>query len=149
MNAQVNKQPSLAEPEELALLCDFLESHLNALYAVSRVLSRSLDFKETLREVLNVLHQLGGLCYGMFCLVDEETGDLLVTALQGEDAQPFESIRYRPGEGVVGTILMRGEPWILPRLGDEPRFLDRLRVFKPELPFIGVPVRIGEEGRRP
>ncbi len=145
MNAQVNKQPSLAEPEELALLCDFLESHLNALYAVSRVLSRSLDFKETLREVLNVLHQLGGLCYGMFCLVDEETGDLLVTALQGEDAQPFESIRYRPGEGVVGTILMRGEPWILPRLGDEPRFLDRLRVFKPELPFIGVPVRIGEE----
>jgi Nif-specific regulatory protein len=129
---------------ELQAVTGLLEGHLNALYAVSRVLSRSLDLMQTLREVLEVLHDLGGLSHGMVCLVDEDSGDLLVTALHGKDAAPFESVRYRPGEGVVGTILKRGEPWVLPRLGDEPRFLDRLRVFQPHLPFIGAPIRIGD-----
>ena len=56
-----------------------------------------------------LLHRLGGLETAMFCLVDEGTGDLLVSALHSGDATAFESIRYRPGEGVVGTILIRGE----------------------------------------
>jgi Nif-specific regulatory protein len=123
---------------------ELLEGQLNALYAVSRVLSRSLNFRLTLREVLKLLHELGGLCYGMVCLVDAESGDLYLSALHGDDARPFERVRYRPGEGVVGTILTRDEPWILPRVGDEPRFLDRLGVYNPDLPFIGVPIRIGE-----
>jgi Nif-specific regulatory protein len=37
---------------------------LAALYAVSRVLSRSLDFNETLRDVLRVLHDEAGLARG-------------------------------------------------------------------------------------
>ena len=59
---------------------------------------------------------------------------------------PFEAVRYRPGEGVIGRILERNETWILPRVGDETRFLDRLGVYNPDLPFIGVPIRIGAEG---
>ncbi len=144
MDTGTQTNPQLPDIDELVVMCDLLESHLNALYAVSRVLSRSLESKETLREVLNVLHKTGGICHGMFCLVDEETGDLQVTAIHGGDADPFESVRYRPGEGVVGTILKHDEPWIVPRLGDEPKFLDRLHVFQPELPFIGVPIHIGD-----
>lgn len=120
-----------------------LEAQLNALYAVSRILSRSLNFKETLREVLIVLHDIGDLRYGMVCLVDQDSGDLSVSALHGGDAAPFETVRYRPGEGVVGRILMRDEPWVLPRIADESRFLDRLGIYHPNLPFIGVPIRIG------
>ena len=93
MERRVSTQLSLEAPDDLPLLCGVLEAHLNALYAVSRVLSRSLDFKQTLREVLEVLQQLGGLSHGMFCLVDGDTGDLLVSALYGEDAGPFESDR--------------------------------------------------------
>lgn len=145
MNGQHDIRSTAIDLEEMTILCDLLEGHLNALYAVSRVLSRSLDFTETLREVLRVLHQLGGLSHGMFCLVHEDTGDLLVSALHGDDAAPFESVRYRPGEGIVGTILERDEPWVMPRLGDEPKFLDRLRVFDPDLPMIGVPIHIGDD----
>ncbi len=130
--------------DDKAPVSELLEAQLNALYAVSRVLSRSLNFKQTLREVLKVLHELGGLAFGMVCLVDPDTGDLYVSAMHGDDARPFEKVRYRPGEGVVGTILMRDEPWILPKIGDEPRFLDRLGVYNPDLSFIGVPIRIGE-----
>ena len=123
-----------------------LEAQLETLFEVSRVLSRSLDLRSTLREVLKTLHERGRLTLGMVCLVDEETGELLLSALHDAVAEPFEKTRYRPGEGVIGRILERNEPWIVPRLGDEPRFLDRLNLYDHALPFIGVPIRIGEEG---
>lgn len=122
---------------------ELLQGQLNALYGVSRVLSRSLNLYETLREVLKVIHELGGFGHGMVCLVDQESGDLRVSALHGDDVRPFETVLYSPGEGVVGTILMRDQPWVVPCPADEPRFLDRLRVYDPHRPFIGVPIRAG------
>ena len=142
---EANKCSPGAGGDHVFALGELLEGQLNALYAVSRVLSRSLDLEQTLHSVLKVLHRLGDLEASIFCLVDDDSGNLLVSALQGDDPQPFESVRYRPGEGIVGTVLARGEPWVLPRLGDEPRFLDRLGVFRRELPLIGVPIRIGDE----
>jgi Nif-specific regulatory protein len=38
-------------------------------------------------------------------------------------------------------VLERGEQVVLPRIADEPRFLNRLRLYDRELPFIGVPIR--------
>jgi Nif-specific regulatory protein len=110
------------------------------------VLSRSLNLNQTLREVLEVLHRRGRLSKGMVSLVDEETGDLLVAALHEDGVAPFESVRYQPGEGVLGRILERNEPWVVSRVTDEPRFLDKLRIYDPQLPFIGVPIRIGDGG---
>ena len=124
---------------------DLLEAQLAALFDVSRVLSRSLELRDTLREVLRTLHEHKRMCLGLVSLLDADSGDLLISALHNDDAAPFEKIRYRPGEGVIGYILETNERWILPRLGDEPRFLDRLNMFDPELPFIGVPIRIGED----
>jgi Nif-specific regulatory protein len=123
-----------------------LEEQLGALYEVSSVLSRSLNLRETLCEVLKVLNDRSRLHYGMVCLVDGESGELLVSALHDAQALPVESVRYRPGEGVIGRILEHNETWILPRVGDEPRFLGRLNIYDQDLPFIGVPIRIGEEG---
>ena len=125
---------------------DLLESQLAALFEVSSVLSRSLKLSQTLREVLEVLHQHGRLSKGMVSLVDRETGDLLVSALHENGVAPFESVRYQPGEGVIGRILERNRPWVVSRVEDEPHFLDKLGIYDPKLPFIGVPIRIGEEG---
>jgi Nif-specific regulatory protein len=123
-----------------------LKAQLSALYEVSSVLSRSLNLRETLCEVLRVLHERNRLHYGLVCLMDAETGELLVSALHNAQPMPFASVRYRSGEGVIGRILECNETWIVPRLGDEPRFLDRLNLYDRDLPFIGVPIRIGEEG---
>jgi Nif-specific regulatory protein len=130
----------LAESKRRTLL----ESHLNALFEVSRVLSRSLDLRQTLQEVLQDLHELGQLSYGTVSLVESETGDLLVTALHDAGRNAPLAVRYRPGEGLLGTILTRDEPWIIPCLAEEPLFLDRLGLYEPKLPFIGVPIRAGE-----
>ncbi len=124
---------------------EILEEQLNTLYEVSQVLSRSLDLRETLAEVLSLLHDRGGLSYGMVSLVDTESGELQINALHQGGIRPLEKVRYQPGEGVVGTILAEGQTRIVQRLADEPRFQDKLNLYDPELPFIGVPIRVGRE----
>jgi|GEM_PF-2006535 len=125
---------------------DLLEAQLAALFEVSSVLSRSLDLSRTLRAVLEVLHQQGRMSKSMVSLVDQDTGELMISALYENKVAPFAAVRYRSGEGVIGTILARNRPWIVPRVADEPRFLDKLGVYDPQLPFIGVPIRVGTEG---
>ncbi len=120
-----------------------MESELESLYQVSQVLSRSLDFRQTLTELLRTLNDSGNMHHGMICLLDEQSGDLLVSALH-ENPVPFNTIRYKPGEGVLGTILESGEPLVVQRISDEDRFLDRLGVYDRELPSIGVPIPIGD-----
>ncbi len=124
---------------------DLLETQLAALFEVSSVLSRSLNLSQTLREVIEVLHQRGRLSKGMVSLVDHETGDLLVSALHEDGVAPFESVRYQPGEGIVGRIVERNQPWVVSRVAEEPHFLDKLGLYDPQLPFIGVPIRVGEQ----
>ncbi len=134
-----NRSAALDEARRLSLL----ESQLAALFDVSRVLSQSLQLRETLRAVLRTLHEHGRMRLGMVSLLDHDSGDLLISAMHDDDAAPFEKVRYRPGEGVIGHILETNQGWILARVGDEPRFLDRLNLFDAQLPFIGVPIRIG------
>jgi Nif-specific regulatory protein len=121
-----------------------MESELEALYQVSQVLSRSLDFRETLKEVLKTLNDSGNMSHGMISLLDEQSGDLLVTALH-ENPAPFNTVRYKSGEGVVGAIMDSGESLVVERISEEDRFLDRLGVYDPELPFVGVPIAIGDK----
>jgi Nif-specific regulatory protein len=120
------------------------ETELEALYRVSRVLSRSLNLRETLRAVLQVLHDFAGMQRGMVTLLDPDSGDLLVSVVQSDEPAQVGSVRYRAGEGVVGAIIARGDTVVVRRIADEPRFLDRLGVYDPQLPFIGVPIRVGE-----
>jgi len=120
-----------------------LETELESLYQVSQVLSRSLDFRETLSEVLKTLNDSIGLRHGMICLLEGQSGDLMVTALH-ENPAPFNSVRYKPGEGVVGAIMESGESLAVRCIAEEDRFLDRLGVYDPDMPFIGVPIPIGD-----
>ena len=120
-----------------------MEMELESLYLVSQILSRSLDFRETLHEVLKVLNDSNNLQYAMIALLDENSGDLLVTTLHASPT-PFDLVRYRPGEGIVGAIMCSGDSLVIERLAEESRFLNRLGVYDSNLPFIGVPITIGD-----
>ena len=118
---------------------------MGALYAVSQVLSRSLDYRETLREVLRVLAEEAGLIHGMVSVVDPESGNLVVHAMN--DTPLAGVVRYQPGEGIVGLLLEKPRTITLKRVAEEPRFLNRLGIYEQELPFIAVPIRVGNTVR--
>ncbi|GAB6040582.1 nif-specific transcriptional activator NifA [Endothiovibrio diazotrophicus] len=130
--------------ERVPTRSELLETELETLYRVSHVLNRSLDPNETVKDVLKILHQQGGMQRGMVTLLDPESGELLLNAIycEREDVKP-EPVRYRPGEGIIGAILSHDRTVVVRRIADEPRFLDRLGLYDLELPFIGVPIHIG------
>ncbi len=142
MTAYPDSIRTTGNPDRQALI----ERHLAALYEVSTVLSRSLDLQQTLSEVLSVLHRSGRLTHGIVSLTDAETGELLITALQNGDPAPFAAVRYQPGEGLIGRILEQNQTLMVERLADDTRFSDKLGIYDTELPLIGVPIRIGDEG---
>ncbi|MDD5298130.1 MAG: nif-specific transcriptional activator NifA [Rhodocyclaceae bacterium] len=114
---------------------------MGALYAVSQVLSRSLDYRETLREVLRVLAEEAGLIHGMVSVVDPESGSLVLHSVNDPDAVP--EVRYQAGEGMIGLLLEKPRTVTLKRVADEPRFLNRVGIYEQHLPFIAVPIRVG------
>ena len=116
---------------------------LEAIYRVSEILSRSLDFRHTAVEVLRVLDELAGMSRSMISVVDPETGDLVINALNGNEEADPDSVRYRSGEGLIGLILEENQIIALERLGDDPRFLNRLNLYDRRLPFIAAPIALG------
>ncbi|MEW6163858.1 MAG: nif-specific transcriptional activator NifA [Pseudomonadota bacterium] len=117
-------------------------SAVDTIYRVSEVLSRSLDYRQTLRELLDVLAQ-SGLSHGLVSVIDPESGDLAVTAIHGHDAAAFAPVRYQAGEGVLGTVFESGEAIVVDNVGRDPRFLNRLGIYDPGLPFVAAPIAAG------
>ena len=120
-----------------------VRAQYETLFRVSQALSRSLDFNQTLREVLRTLEITGHLSRGMVSVVNPDSGDLEVHAVHGLDQAEFEPVRYQPGEGLIGMILEGGRTVAIPRLGDESRFLNRLGLYEKDLPFIAAPINVG------
>lgn len=123
-----------------------IEHELDALYQVSRILNSAETLQEKLRLVLEVLQQKAGLRAGMITLREPDSDSLAVFAVHRERAaEAHDRIRYQPGEGLVGAILDMGSTIIVERLADEPRFLGKLKLYDPELPFIGSPIHVGND----
>ena len=116
---------------------------METLYQVSVILSRSLDVKHAPQEVLRVLEESAGLTRGMISVLDADSGDLVVNAVQGIEPHAFEPIRYQAGEGVLGLILEEGKTVALPSVASNPHFLNRLGIYERRLPFIAAPIHIG------
>ena len=57
--------------------------------------------------------------------------------------------KYRLGEGITGRVVQTGEPAIIPRISQEPLFLNKTRsrknLEKQDISFICVPIKIGKK----
>jgi Nif-specific regulatory protein len=83
---------------------------------------------------------------GMITLREIENNSMIVSVVHTDGASKFtEPVRYNPGEGLMGAILDEGSTIVIEKVSEEPRFLGRMGLYDPELPFIGSPIYI-EEG---
>ena len=120
-----------------------LSAELEALYEVTQVLNQSLHLQDTLLGVLETLHSKAGMQRGMVTLLEPESGELLLSAVHhAANVTLTDDVRYREGEGIIGSILSEGRTVVIDRVVDEPRFLDRLGLYDARLAFIGVPVLV-------
>lgn len=145
MDSPIHHHSSINANGEEMHYCESHELHLaqfEALYSVSQVLSRTLDYRDTLREVLAILDDVAGLSRGMVSVIDSDSGALMIEAVHGRSSEEFAPIRYQPGEGVLGLVLEKNRTVTLAAIGDDPRFLNRLGLYESGLPFIAVPIKV-------
>jgi len=120
-----------------------IEAELDTLYIVSQVLNSPHDLHAKLKAVLEILHKRSGMRSGMITLREIENNSMIVSVVHSNGSDKLtETVRYNPGEGLMGAILDEGSTIVIEKVSEEPRFLGRLGLYDPELPFIGSPIYI-------
>jgi len=122
---------------------------LSLLLELSRTLDRSLDLRDVLGPVLEAVARHMGMISSTITLLNRETGEISVEKACGLSAGQQQRGRYRLGEGVTGRVVAEGRPVVVPRISEEPEFLDKTGVLKrrskEDVSFICVPIRLGNE----
>jgi len=122
---------------------------LSFLWEISHVLEQASNVKRIGAPILRALDKYMGMSRGFITLLNRQTGEIFIEAAQGLSKAQKERGKYKIGEGVVGRVVETGRPMIVPKISDEPLFLDRTGVRrslpKKDISFICVPIRSQRE----
>jgi transcriptional regulator with GAF, ATPase, and Fis domain len=106
------------------------------LYVASYQLHSTLDFKEVLRIVLEIIINLIGAEKFAIFLMDEKTNELLPVASEGMSS--IELPKVKTGSGVIGGVAREGESYFMDQLPDISAAID------PAKPMVCIPLKIKE-----
>lgn len=122
---------------------------LSLLFSVSQILDQSMDMKQVITPILQELADRMGIVRGAITLLDRKSGEIFIESAIGMSHTEKEKGRYRLGEGITGKVVQTGMPITVPRIADDPSFLNRTGSRKAEsdqnLAFICVPIKLGNE----
>jgi Nif-specific regulatory protein len=121
---------------------------LALLFEITQILNAPGPLARNLQEILEILAQTLGMERGTITILNPETNEIQIEVAQGLSAEARRRGRYKLGEGVTGRVVESGEPMVVPRVSQEPLFLNRTRSRgreKEELSFICVPIKINHQ----
>ena len=125
------------------------QRELRALYRISHILITDVRQKQMLAEVLDVMDAELGMMRGTILLLSPDGQELVSEVAHNLSETERKAIRYQLGEGVTGRVVQTGQPQIVPKVSQEPRFLDRInrrrRDQSEEISFICVPIAMGNQ----
>jgi Nif-specific regulatory protein len=119
---------------------------LSMLFDISQTLDSSLDLRDSLGPVLEIIARYKGIVRGSLNLLNRETGEITIEAAFGLSPRQQRRGRYRVGEGVIGKVFQSGKPAIIPKISEEPEFLNRTGAIAPgtdpDISYISVPIKL-------
>jgi Nif-specific regulatory protein len=115
---------------------------------MSRIANASDDLSETLQILLELLRTHMNVVRAMVSLFEPGSGDIIIHQSFGLSEEEEAKGVYFLGEGVTGRVVETGSPIIVPRISEEPGFLNRTGSRSSELDkkvsFICVPIMRGK-----
>jgi Nif-specific regulatory protein len=121
-------------------------TEFSLLFEVSQTLDSSLDLREVLGPVLKIIARHKGILRGSLTLLNRDTGEISIEAAYGLSPSQQRKGRYRIGEGIIGQVFQTGRPAVIPRVSEEPRFLNRTgAIAKAEgsdISYLSVPIKL-------
>jgi Nif-specific regulatory protein len=122
---------------------------LSLLFEVSQTLDRAMDLRELALPVLKAMANHMDMLRGTLTLLNRETGEISIEIAYGLSPTQQKRGRYVLGEGVTGRVVQTGRPAVVPRISEEPLFLNRTgarkQLHKKDISFICVPIKLGNE----
>lgn len=120
---------------------------LTAILEVSRVLTTSFSLEKNLSSAMSTLANLLEMQRGCVFLFDSISKELRIVAAYGLTKENIEKGKYRIGEGIVGRVVERGIPMVIPNIGKEPLFLNKTgsRPKKDGISYLSVPIKFKNE----
>jgi len=121
---------------------------LATLVKVSQALAGTLHLETALERVLEILDRTHKMTPSMVTLLDTSAEELAIAVAHGLTSEGKRA-RYHIGEGITGRVAQSGKPIIVPRVSQEPMFLNRAgqrkNLQRHEQSFICVPVIINRK----
>ena len=112
-------------------------NNLANLYVASYQLHSTLDFREVIQIVQEIIINLVGAESFAVLLLDEKTNELRTIACEGEDVTPgIDTLSTRLGEGILGEVAASGESFFADLDEAAPAAIDH--------PLAVVPLKIKE-----
>ncbi|MDZ7641787.1 MAG: sigma 54-interacting transcriptional regulator [Desulfurivibrio sp.] len=121
---------------------------LACLYQITRELASSAELHASLKQVLAILSRDKGLNNGAVTIINPFTGQIETEVAHGLTEEGQRRGIYQVGEGITGRVVASGAPIVVPRISEEPLFLDKTSARGKEattLSFICVPIRRGPD----
>jgi len=121
---------------------------VSVLYEITEAIHSTLDLRESLYRVLDLLSGTLGMNRGMITILNPDTSEIHIEVAHGISSNEKTRGRYKLGEGVTGRVIKSGRPMAIPHLDAEPLFLDRTGarsgIDKSKISFICVPIKDGQ-----
>ncbi len=115
------------------------------LYEISKALNRHLDLRKSLYKVLDILSNTMGMVRGTVTILHPLRNEIFIEVAHGIPQTAIDSVKYKLGEGVTGRVIETGKGVAIPKISEEPLFLDRTDQRKikqnEELSFLCVPIK--------
>jgi len=122
---------------------------ITLLYEISNALNVSLDLKKSLYEVLDILSRSMGMERGTITILNSMRNEIHIEVAHGLSRAAMARGKYKLGEGITGRVIETGKALLVPKISEEPLFLNRTAtrkaVHNKELSFMCVPVKKGSQ----
>jgi Nif-specific regulatory protein len=122
---------------------------ITMLYEITKALNEHLVLKKSLYKVLDILSNSMNMVRGTITILNPLRNEISIEVAHGLTHNAMERVKYKLGEGITGRVIETGKAVFIPKISEEPRFLDRTGSRKKrkdlDLSFICVPVKKGKQ----
>ena len=122
---------------------------ITLLYEISKALNEHLNLRKSLYKVLEILSSSMNMVRGTITILNPLRNKINIKTTHNISKSAMSRVKYKLGEGITGRVIETGKGVAIPKISDEPLFLDRTASRKArqveEFSFICVPVKKGKQ----
>ena len=115
------------------------------LYEISNALNAQFDLKKSLYKTMEILSASMGMARGTITIFDSLRNEINIEVAHGLSDKTIKAVKYKPGEGITGRVIETGQPIVIPKISQEPLFLNRTSSRKlknrMEMSYFCVPIK--------